>query len=205
MESALSFLKEVLLTPNGLAGLSGLLQVLGYTLYISKSLKKELEPNPTSWLMFAYGTALLTLLEFDRGASWQLLVLPATCALLSIFVAFISCRRGKISWPDEAIDRLAFVADILLTIGYVWAWWLQAHAGISEYSREMAVLVFLLFSNATSFTAFVPLLRDAYNHPHRERSTAWVTWMVAYTTLLILTLWTSNDFASLCHAQSLHE
>ena len=57
--------------------LAGALQLIGYLLYLRD---EEIEPNPVTWLMFAYGTILLTLLEWDRQASGAELALPAVCS-----------------------------------------------------------------------------------------------------------------------------
>lgn len=185
MEVIWLFIREIPIVSLGL--IAGALQVLGYVVYIRKSLRRELEPNSAAWLMFAYGTALLTALELDLGASIHLLLLPTICATLSVYVAYICWRRGTLGWPEDSADRFAFIADIMLTIAYLGAWWLSASGSISDEWRGIAVVGFLVLSNLTTLTAFSPLLRDAYLNPHRERSGAWVIWTLAYATLGIAT------------------
>ncbi|HWO07222.1 MAG TPA: hypothetical protein VNM40_01405 [Candidatus Paceibacterota bacterium] len=177
------------ISPLQLGIAAGTLQILGYALYIYQSNRRELEPNPAAWLMFAYGTALLTALELDLDAELHLLILPAVCSLLSVYVALLCWKRGTLTWPEDTADRLAFIADIILTIAYIGAWALRAQGSISEEAREFATFAFLLCSNATTFTAFSPLLRDAYLHPNRERSLAWTIWTLAYVTLGVATVW----------------
>lgn len=167
---------------------AGILQILGYSLYIRQSLRHELEPNPATWLMFAYGTVLLTILELDIGAEIELLILPMICAVLSIWVALLCWQRGSLGWPEHYADRLAFTADILLTLAYVTAWYLNYQGSISEGDRNLATTVFLVGSNASTFTAFVPILRDSYVNPSRERSLAWIVWTLAYALLGIATI-----------------
>lgn len=48
------------------------LQAAGYLVYGSRVLRRDILPNPTSWLMFAYGTTLLFILEWDRDASYDI-------------------------------------------------------------------------------------------------------------------------------------
>jgi hypothetical protein len=175
------------LTTVQVAIVAGVGQVLGYVLYIRGSLRHELEPNPAAWLMFAYGTALLTILEFDIGAERELLILPIICATLSIGVAYICWHRGSLGWPEHPADRFAFIADIVLTAGYIAAWWMVGYGSITETERESATIVFLVLSNLTTLTAFSPLLRDAFLSPDHERSSAWVVWSLAYATLGIAT------------------
>jgi len=166
--------------------IAGALQALGYGLYIRQSLKHEIEPNAATWFMFSYGTFLLGVLEFSRGAKLELLYLPAVCATLSIAVAFICWKRGMLRWPEEWQDRLAFLVDVILTICYVGAWFLD------EEERGYANLVFLVCSNLTTISSFSPLIRGA---KRMERALPWAVWACAYTILGIATfakggLWT---------------
>lgn len=175
--------------------LAGGLMLLGYLLYIQGSLRKEIEPNPTTWLMFSYGTVLLTVLELDRGAGWELSVVPITCSLLGVLVALICARRGKMRWPKDWEDRASFVTDITLTIGYVSAWYFLVAGYIHPDERDMWNLLFLILSNATTITAFTPILRATKSDPSHERSLPWFVWSLSYLSLGILTylqngLWT---------------
>ena len=178
-----------------LAVLSGALQALGYGLYVRQSLRHEIEPNSATWFMFAYGTALLGVLEFSRGAEWELLLLPAVCATFSIGVAFICWKRGTLRWPEEWQDQLAFVADVVLTLCYMGAWRLTKSGVLDESERGYANLIFLICSNLTTLTAFLPLIRGAKQNSACERSWPWVVWTCAYTILGVATfakegLWT---------------
>src|SRR3990167_4377704 len=104
--------------PLQLGIFAALLQVAGYAFYGSKILRRDIRPNATSWLMFAYGTSLLAVLEWDRDASLALLALPITCALSSIVVALYVLRKTR-SWvPENFLDRLSFGLDIFLTVIY---------------------------------------------------------------------------------------
>jgi len=165
---------------------AGLLQALGYVFYIQKSLRKEVDPNPATWLMFAYGVALLTILEWDRDASFTLLVLPIVCGVMSIFLAILCWRRGTLRWPTKWEDKWelgAFKGDIGLTTLYASAWFLYAFAFLNEEERSFWALLFLIGSNATTFTAFIPILRSTYVHPSRERMLPWLVWTSAYCLL----------------------
>lgn len=180
------------ITAEQLAILAGVLQLCGYVIYIRKTLRHELEPNPSTWLMFAYGTALLTVLELDLGGGLVLLLLPATCALLSIVVAYLCWLRGRIRWPEPLLDKLAFVFDLLLTAGYIAAWWLLWRGSITEDMRDIVTLMFLVCSNATTVTAFLPLLRESYSYPVYEKSSAWLVWTFAYASLGAATVVTAG-------------
>ena len=105
--------------------LAGVLQLVGYLLYVRD---EEIEPNPVTWLMFAYGTMLLTMLEWDRQASAGELALPLVCSSMAVFVAgrcWWRARRADPSrywprewWPDDWRDRASFQADLALTARY---------------------------------------------------------------------------------------
>src|SRR3989344_4876352 len=82
------------------------LQATGYLVYGFKVLRKEILPNPASWLMFAYGTSFLLILEWDRDASFALLALPAACALLSIIIALYCLHKVRRAWwPEHGLEK----------------------------------------------------------------------------------------------------
>jgi hypothetical protein len=177
-----------IVTPLQLGILAGLLQVIGYTLYIRKTLRSEIEPNPATWLMFAYGTTLLTILELDADAGWSLLLLPITCSVMGFYVAYLCWHRGRLSWPEDLEDQIAFIADLFLTGAYVFTWYMLTLGTINADERETLAILFLVFSNMTTVTAFIPLLRGAHSHPHKERPLAWIVWTSAYVVLGIATV-----------------
>lgn len=163
---------------------AGALQALGYLLYIRQSLKHEIEPNAATWLMFAYGTALLGVLEFSQDAEGSLLYLPMVCATGSIVVASICWQRGKLHWPKQWQDQFAFACDLVITACYVGAWALATFDGLGEEDRRYANLAFLVCSNLTTLTSFSPLVRGAEKH---ESPLPWVVWVFAYSMLGLAT------------------
>lgn len=171
---------------------AGFLQVLGYVLYIRHSHREEIDPNAATWFMFAYGTALLAVLEYSRGARLDLLYLPIACAALSIVVAFMCWKRGTLRWPREWQDQLAFYVDIVLTFSYVGAWFLATYGFLSVRELGYANLIFLVCSNLTTISSFSPLMRAAHR---KESPTPWFVWAGAYAMLAVATfakegLWT---------------
>ncbi len=177
-----------------LAILAGILQLLGYVAYVRI---EQIDPEPVTWFMFAYGTGLLTILEFDANADLSLLVLPITCALLAIWISFRCWKKARIQnpskwwpedwWPEDTLDKGSFVADIFITLGYIGAWALATFALLSEGNREIAVLAFLLLSNISTIPSFIPILQSTYQNPEREHWLPWVIWSVAYTLLGVAT------------------
>ncbi len=169
-----------------LAFVSGALMLLGYVLYIGGSLKRDIDPNPTTWLMFAYGTLLLTVLEAKSGAGWALLVVPATCAALSAVVALILRRRGKLRFPTEWRERIMLIVDVGLTIGYVWVWTI-GRTELDETMRNLLTVRFLIISNASTLVEFVPLLASTRAEPYHERALPWMVWATSYAVLGVAT------------------
>ncbi len=166
-----------------LALLSGLFQALGYIVYIRKSLRHEVEPNPSTWFMFAYGTAMLTVLEYDRDADFTLLVLPITCAFLSLRVAAICWSQGRLKWPKRWLDRSAFLIDLTLTAAYISVWMATKDGRISEEQHVLLVLSFLALTNASTAVSFIPILGGAWEEPKNEHPLPWFIWTTAYCTL----------------------
>lgn len=174
--------------PAFLAMSSVVLHAIGYGLYIRLSLAREVEPNPLTWLMFSYGTTLLTVIEHESGATWRELALPVTCSAGSLVVAAICALRGCLRLPQSRLEIAAFAADVALTVAYVTSWWGSQNVALSHGDRTLLDLCFLVASNATTLTAFVPILASTRLRPEDERGLPWVVWTAAYAALLVATL-----------------
>jgi len=165
------------------------LQAAGYLVYGSRVLRRDILPNPTSWLMFAYGTTLLFILEWDRDASFALLALPAVCAVMSIGVAVYCLKHSERHWwPAHPVERFSFFFDILLTITYLTVWFLLFQGIINEEFKDFSDVFVLACWNIGVFTAFFPLLRQVYRHPLTEHALPWIIWAVAYVILAYVTI-----------------
>ena len=176
--------------------LAGFLQLVGYLLYVRN---EEIEPNPVTWLMFAYGTMLLTFLEWDRAGDGR----GAAAARSSAAAWRSSWRRAaggaragadprgwwpREWWPDDWRDRASFQADLALTGALPRRRPLLTYSRwIGEGARNVAVMVFLIGANLTTFTAFFPLIRGVVEDPSHERTAPWAVWATAYALLGVTT------------------
>jgi hypothetical protein len=173
---------------------AGILQIVGYILYLRDS---DIDPNPVTWFMFAYGTGILALLEWDSSATWPELFLPIACAVLSIVVSYKCWKRARAKdptrwwpedwWPEDKTEKLSFVSDILITLAYIAAWMLASWSILTPENREYAVLTFLFLSNLSTFPSFYPLLRETYLNPQKENWLPWAVWAVSYALLALVT------------------
>lgn len=171
---------------EALAIASAGIHVLGYAAYIALVRRGAIEANPLSWLMFAYGTALLTFLEYRSGASWRELLLPVACSLSSVVVAALCVRLTRIQ-KVAATDTSAFAIDVILTAAYVVIWVAQGR-GLGGDLAEAGVVALLVFANATTLASFVPILRSTFTEPDNERVLPWLLWTLAYGLLFAVTL-----------------
>ena len=181
--------------------LAGVLQLIGYILYIGD---ENIDPNPVTWFMFAYGTGLLTVMEWDKDATFAELILPLVCSILAIYVS-VRCwlKARKIDphrwwpedwWPEDKGEQWSFISDIVLTIAYIGAWALATFALITTESKEWAVFAFLFLSNLSTFPAFYPILRTTYENPEREAALPWMVWSAAYVVLGFVTYAAQGEF-----------
>jgi hypothetical protein len=170
------------------AALSGVLQVAAYCVYIKKSHANRINPNPTSWFMWSYGTLIVLVLEFDRDAALQVLLLPAACALCSLAVAFLCWRNGTLRWPQGLTDKAALSSDIALTFAYAGAWLLLVHQLLSPEGREVAVVFILVCATLSTFVTFIPMVHHTWDYPGEEHWLPWAMWTLAYGLLGVTTL-----------------
>ncbi len=181
--------------------IAGALQLIGYLFYISDD---AIDPNPVTWFMFAYGTGLLTILEWDKEATIPELILPTVCSVLAIYVSYRCWRTARNSnpnhwwprdwWPEDTWERWSFISDILITIGYIAAWGLTLSSLLTDDAKEIAVFVFLFLSVLSTYPAFYPIIRSTWNKPEREAALPWIVWSLAYAFLSLVTYATHNEF-----------
>jgi len=181
--------------------LAGVLQLIGYVAYLTNG---DIDPEPVTWFMFAYGTGILVVLEWDANATLAELILPTVCAVLAIVVSYRCWRTARALdphhwwprdwWPDDTWDRVSFVSDILITIGYIGAWGLATFAVLTATQMAWAVFAFLFLSNLSTFPQFYPILHSTYQHPEREHWFPWTIWAVAYGILGWVTWETHGAF-----------
>ncbi len=178
---------------------AGFIQLVGYILYWKLVVTADGKlPNPLTWLMFGYGTFILTILEWDVGASWDELYLPAVCSICGIgvagFIWFRSYKTTKQRWPREwnmkhvdLWDGMSLSIDLVVTIGYVTAWAIFTWGALDEEGRYLSKMMFLLFCNISTVFNFVPVLRDTRSHPSHEHWLPWTVWTLSYSLLAIET------------------
>lgn len=179
--------------------LAGFLQLLGYVLYIKN---EDIDPEPVTWFMFAYGTLILTVLEWDADATFAELILPAVCGIMAVYVSYRCWKKARQIdptkwwpedwWPEDVWDRFSFVSDIIITLAYIGAWILAGAAFLEPEYREWAVLGFLFLSNLSTFPAFYPMIHSTWKNPEREYWLPWIVWAAAYLVLALVTWHTHN-------------
>ena len=159
--------------------LAGAFQLVAYLIYIRYFLKDAIRPNAASWVMFSYGTAFMVFLEWQNGATWDLLVLPFACATMSLIVALM-CLGQRVKASTNALEKGSFAADVGLTVGYLA---LRSTPAAGPFFNAG----FIIAGNLTTVTAFLPILWSTWKNPDNEKAAPWVFWTIAYTFLIIST------------------
>ncbi len=179
------------------------LQLVGYGIYYWKIHRNEVMPNPLTWLMFGYGTMLLFFLEWDSSASGAELLLPLACALcgagLAVDIWIRSYKAAKRVdqtvqwrrfWPkgwtfdwSNPYESYSFASDLTITFLYLATWIISVSGYLPEQQHSVAALIFLAFTNASTFPGFVPTLRQTYLRPQEEHWGPWSVWTMAYSAL----------------------
>lgn len=161
------------------------LQIAGYITYFLYILSGRITPNPWSWLMFAYGTSLLTFLEWKLGAPLAILYLPIACSALSIILFGVTLFLPETEFSYW--DLLAFVADLGITGLYWWSAHQLMQGSITPTEHSYNTVLFLVGTNLTTLTAFSPLIREGFARAGHEAPLPWMIWTMAYGSLAVLT------------------
>mgnify|MGYP003381909517 CR=1 FL=1 len=163
------------------------MQLVGYVLYIADD---QIDPNPVTWFMFAYGTTILTVLEWDSSATLPEFFLLIVCSVCGIYISVRCWFRARKKdpllwwpkdwWPEDKLDQVSFISDILITVGYIAAWVCMSVGVLSGIGRDWWVLAFLILSSVSTFPAYFPILQGTYRFPERENWRPWFVWSFAY-------------------------
>ena len=179
-------MNEPLITFVAIAG--SMLHAIAYVIYVRSALLDEVQPNPTSWLMWTYGTLFIIVIEWDQEATLAIMLLPMVCASCSLLVALLCWRRGRLKWPELPGDRSAFVLDLAFTALYVLLIVLDHLGFISRSDEVWLKSMLLILVSASTFVSFWPILRSTRSDPQNEHWLAWAIWTIAYAFLLIVTI-----------------
>lgn len=179
---------------------AGVLQGCAYIVYILQMVRAECRPNGMSWVMWAYGTAVLLVIEVRLGAPLSVLVLPAICLACSITIAVHAYWRGVALAPTR-LDWGVLGLDVMLTVAYVALVLKEAHPA----ETAALGLVFVALTGATSLTSTWPILCSTWREPSHERPLAWFIWSAAYGMLALAVMleglsWHYLVYPTLCQA-----
>lgn len=166
----------ILATSIGILIFAAALSVAAYG-YYTKDVAKKQSGNKWSWIIWLVSTAVeaSTYLAVNGDVlNASIFFLSAICC---VYVAWKVWRSSKWELPDM-IDLACLIATFLalaLWLGYHETWW--AHI--------VAILAIPI--------SFIPISREAWKHPRRERSLAWILWSIAdFLTLIAIYLRAEN-------------
>lgn len=148
-----------------IAILSGLIQLVGYWIYVRKTMSGRIRPNTSMWLMWAFGSSV-DLWAYGDLTRWDLAkdLLPAVCAITAVVVFLICLKRGKFKRLEPHEWALVCV-DLAVTYIYV-------------VSRDPVLAT--VFFQVSTVLGFVWTVREVYAEPKKEHATPWAFWTLAY-------------------------
>lgn len=170
------------------AGSAAMIQAVAYVVYLVGAFRRSIQPNPTSWLMWAYGTGLVVVLEADQSIDPLLRLLPTVCALSSVAVALLCLHRGARLWPRKELDRYVLLTDLMLTAVYVVvtvAAWRGSLPEAGAWGWKSGLLV---AAGASTALSYLPTVAAVLQDPRVEDWRPWGIWTLAYALLLAATV-----------------
>jgi hypothetical protein len=155
---------------------AGAMQALAYLIYLRQVVAGECRPNGMTWLLWTVGTLVFLAIEADIGAPVSVLLLPAVCALCSLWLAVRCFVRASYIAPEPQ-DRTILALDAAILAGYG----ALVYGPFAVPSGSAAGLVFVMLPGISSVVAGWPIVRTTSIDPGNERPLAWFVWSAAYT------------------------
>lgn len=148
--------------------LAGIVQIVGYVWYISYVVRGVIKPNTGSWLIWAYGNAIVCWSYIAMGNELTFREsLPFICSIFSFIAAIIFLFLRRFEKPTS-LEIKILLADIAITA----FWLLTGESAITQVLLQVSVII-----------SFFPIVKETKDNPSNERPGPWVVWTVAYILL----------------------
>lgn len=149
---------------------SGLLHLVGYSLYAKGIFSGNIKPNAASWSIWAFSAVLEGLSYIYVTNDVYKNILPIICTISSIALVVACFFRGSFK-PLTSFEKKIVALDIIIMV--IW------------YLTESSFIANLLLV-ITAVISFVPIIKDTRDDPYSEDATPWFVWSLAYTFQLIV-------------------
>lgn len=149
--------------------LAGATQALAYIDYNRQILRGKLNPNGSTWLIWAL-LAILNATTYGLTVNdWAKTVLPIVNTALCIGT-FILAFAGKKFDKIDAWDAVALVVGLSSSL----VWYHYRSAMYANFVLQISIAV-----------GFIPTYRMVWKDPKKERVRPWLIWTFAYVFLII--------------------
>ncbi len=146
-----------------LASLAGIVQLIGYWVYVRVS---DGHVNTGSWLIWTLSAGIdLVSYLYVTDADWPKNILPAACALACVVTFLYLFVRGRFKMPDRTEWGMV-TADSVISL----AWW----------GNLLGVIGANLMLQASTLVSAVPMIRGMLSGKEREDVRPWAIWSTAY-------------------------
>lgn len=166
------------------------LMLAGYAIYILLILGDLVEPNSTSWSLWALGgiveawsywKVVTTTVSGERRKSELGFVLaPIACAILAIVLTAIAVANGKFGLPDTW-EIVVAILDISVIFTYVIIKAVTGEEGKAARFAGALMVVDIVLS-------FLPIWYSTWQNPGAESVVPWTIWSCSYAVIAFAAL-----------------
>ncbi len=167
--------------------MAGIIQIIGYVLYMRNAFSGSIFPNPASWSIWAFASILNLISYAEMTGDWPKIILPAACSVMNM-ATFLTCLfKGRLR-KLRMIEWTILFLDIVIVL----FWWLSKSATLTN-----------LLLQASTLISFLPLICDVWKNPSIEKPTPWLLWTLGYALLFSIVLlrwkkWEDAVYPLLC-------
>ena len=166
-----------------ISAFAALLQIGGYFSYSRHVIGGNINPNTTTWIIWAFGSMFNCFSYIAASGDWVKELLPIACAVSCIVTFFICYMKDKFMEP-KAEYMILLVFDLLVTL----IWW----------ETESAVYANLLYQIST-IASFIPIFIEIKRDSKVERSEPWFIWSAAYLLLTLVVMVRLNSWIDIVY------
>lgn len=169
---------------------SVVLMLVGYAIYITFIINDFVEPNSTSWSLWALGGAVeawsywklvTSTISGKRRSSELALALPAiACAIFAVVLAAVAVSLGKFGWPTP-FEWFIAILDMSVVFTYV-----IVEAITKEESKAAKAASALMVADIV--LSFVPIWFSTWQNPSGENVIPWTIWACSYGIIAFVAL-----------------
>lgn len=151
---------------------AGIIQIIGYAMYMRNAFSGSVSPNPASWSIWAFASILNLVSYIEMTGDLSKVILPAACSVMNMGTFLVCLLKGRLR-KLQRFEKIILILDLKIVL----IWWLSHSALLANLLLQISTLI-----------SFIPITHDVWKNPKVEKPAPWFLWTSGYALLSLLVI-----------------